>query len=41
MYDNNYSNWVLAFILIGMTLGGWKIMEIGIWLFKHIHISVG
>jgi F0F1-type ATP synthase assembly protein I len=41
MYDK--SGWIcmIAFLLIGMTFGVWKIIEMCIWLFTHIHISVG
>jgi hypothetical protein len=31
--------WLLIFALLGVALGVWKLIEIIIWVFSHLHWS--
>lgn len=39
MYGGDGSTWtfLVLFCLLGMTFGVWKLVELLIWVFSHIH----
>ena len=42
MWDNfeKLYDLILLFAILGVTLGTWKLVEIVLWLGKHIHVSI-
>lgn len=38
MYDKGCWITLSIFLIIGMTFGVWKIIEIILWIFKHVSI---
>jgi len=35
--NTKFWNWLAIFAVIGVTFGIWKIVEIIIWVVKHLH----